>query len=247
MDSSNPTAGHKMLGQRPRLLDLFCCAGGAAMGYHRAGFDVVGVDIAPQPNYPFEFVQGDALEVLRSLTRGVAPLAFFDAIHASPPCQHYSDLARRNGNADDWPDLVDATRDALQATGLPWVIENVEGAALINPVWLCGTEFGLTAVDVDDTPLELWRHRGFESNIPLEGAGGCQHYKYSKVVAGVYAGGNRKKDRARGTGYVPNKAVQSKLMGITWMSERELHQAIPPVYAEHVGKQLINAMALNPV
>src|SRR6476661_8232697 len=102
---------------RPRLLDLFCGAGGAAVGYHRAGFDVVGVDINPQPRYPFEFHQGDALTALEHNWQR------FDAVHASPPCQHYS--ITRHSHAKEHPDLVAATRQALQATGLPWVMENV--------------------------------------------------------------------------------------------------------------------------
>ena len=124
------------LGRKPRLLDLFCCAGGAGTGYSLAGFDVVGVDIKPQPNYPFPFIQTDALNLDSKF------IATFDAIHASPPCQSYSDLAKRNGNADAWPRLIDPVRDVLlPQSGLPYVIENVEGAPLRNPVVLCGTMF----------------------------------------------------------------------------------------------------------
>jgi hypothetical protein len=120
---------------KPRILDLFSGAGGAAVGYHRAGFDVVGVDIVDQPNYPFTFYEMDALEFVRSefLSRGAARGWGFKAIHASPPCQRFSDLAKRNGNAEDWPDLIEPTRSALRATGLPYVIENVEGAPLLDP------------------------------------------------------------------------------------------------------------------
>src|SRR5271166_1559930 len=118
-----------------RILDLFCCAGGAAMGYAQAGFEVVGVDISPQPNYPFLFVQADALKL------DMQYLATFDALHASPPCQSYSDLAKRNGNGDKWPRLIEPVREMFIRSGRPYVIENVEGAPLINPVVLCGTMF----------------------------------------------------------------------------------------------------------
>lgn len=124
-----------------RLLDLYCGAGGAAMGYSWAGFEVVGVDIKPQPNYPFEFVQADALDYLRDLYE--RPLSvWYEAIHASPPCQAYSAL-RTTSNGREYPDLVAATRDLLDATGLPYVIENVRKAPLRASIMLCGSSFGL--------------------------------------------------------------------------------------------------------
>lgn len=122
-------------GHRPRLLDLFCCACGAGVGYNRAGFEVVGVDNKPQPNYPFPFIQADALKLDAKF------LASFDALHASPPCQSYSDLAKRNGNGHEWPRLIEPVRKMLIKTGLPYVIENVDGAPLLDPVVLCGTMF----------------------------------------------------------------------------------------------------------
>ena len=141
---------------RPRLLDLFCGAGGAAVGYHRAGFDVVGVDITPQPNYPFEFVQADALDCARLVIR--CGTATFDAIHASPPCQAYIAACRRATSAADHPDLIGPTRELLQATGLPYVIENVaRRPAASTAVLLCGSMFG----------LGVRRHRLFETNWPL--------------------------------------------------------------------------------
>ena len=220
---------------RPRILDLFSGAGGAGYGYHLAGFDVVGVDIEPQPRYPFEFHQADALEYLAEHWQG------FDAIHASPPCQAYSITA--NAHTVEHPDMVEPTRDALDATGLPWVMENVEGAPLVAPLLLCGTEFGLRAPDVDGVPLALKRHRLFESNVWLMGAGGCAHD--GTQIAGSYTGSRHRKPEHRDNpdrrgGYVPAKPVRDQLMGIDWMNEYELAQAIPPVYTEFIGAQLID-------
>jgi len=215
--------------RRPKLLDLFCCAGGAAVGYDRAGFAVTGVDTEPQPNFPFNFVQADALNL------DVQFIARFDAIHASPPCQHYSDLAKRNGNADEWPDLVDATRAMLQATGKPWVIENVKGAPLRDPVVLCGTMF---------PGLRVIRHRLFESSfsivqpdhIPYLEHPRCHTFDKRKSHYGntcewtdyvsVNGGGNCTLAAARDA------------MGIDWMTKREINEAIPPAYAEYVGREL---------
>jgi len=144
----------------PRILDAFCGAGGAAVGYHRAGFEVVGVDINPQPNYPFEFHQADALEFLADHGHE------YDVRHASPPCQHYAAVTSWRGNQDDHPDLVDATRDALLLTGGSYVIENVPGAPLRRDLTLCGSMFG----------LRVRRHRIFESSAPLTAPEkGCRH------------------------------------------------------------------------
>jgi hypothetical protein len=139
-----------------KLLDLFCGAGGAAMGYHRAGFEVVGIDIAPQPNYPFEFVQADALEY---------PLGGFAAIHASPPCQHYAPVTRWRGRREPHPDLVAVTRSRLRSSGVPWVIENVRGSPLRASHMLCGSMFG----------LQVRRHRYFETTLPLRLVPACSH------------------------------------------------------------------------
>src|SRR5690554_2039294 len=122
---------------KPRLLDLFSCAGGAGVGYARSGFDVVGVDNKPQKHYPFEFHQDDALRYLAEHWEE------FDAIHASPPCQVYSATKHAHAGAGNHPDLLEPTREAVRATGLPYVIENVEGAPLLDPLTLCGSEFGL--------------------------------------------------------------------------------------------------------
>lgn len=219
-----------------RLLDLFCCAGGAAVGYSRAGFEVVGVDIDPQPNYPFEFHQGDALALEEKW------LDSFDAVHASPPCQSYSDLAKRNGNADEWPRLIEPVRELLERTGKPWIIENVEGAPLRDPILLCGTMF---------PPLRVIRHRLFESNVDLVApphAPRKEHplvFTYDKrkphfgqldqdvSFVQVTGGGNCTMANARSA------------MGIDWMGRKvELNEAIPPAYTEFLGRQLVEAIHL---
>lgn len=219
----------------PRLLDLFCCAGGAGFGYARAGFEVVGVDIEPQPNYPFEFHQGDAIEYL--LEHGHE----FDVIHASPPCQTYSVTA--NAHANQHPDLLEPTRAALVEVGRPYIIENVVGAPLNDPILLCGTMFGLRALDVDGVELQLQRHRLFETtfSIPLAPAP-CAHD--STPVGGSYKGSRNRTpaDRSakRRGGYTPALSVRAALLGIDWpMTEHELAQAIPPVYTEWIGTQLL--------
>lgn len=223
--------------KKPRLLDLFCGAGGSAVGYHRAGFEVVGVDILPQPDYPFEFHQSDALTF---------PTGGFDAIHASPPCQRYSH-GTVAGHAHKHPDLVGPTRKRLVSSGLLYVIENVPRSPLINPVVLCGSMFGLTAVDDDGTPLRLQRHRLFEANFDLVAPRACRHDR-SVRVAGAYGGARRDKDEAkyiRKGGYVPSVRVMQRLLGIDWMPERSLFLSIPPAYTEHVGGMLMAAISSN--
>lgn len=227
---------------RPRLLDLFCCAGGAAMGYHQAGFDVVGVDIKPQPRYPFEFVQADCLAL------DPAFVARFDAIHASPPCQAHTAMKTMH-NARPHLDLVPETRAMLVSSGLPWAIENVVGAPLIAPITLCGTMFGLGVEDAD-----LLRHRLFEMSHPPLLVPPCQHGK--RATIGVYGGHVRNRKRARTIGVygegardsrrkfdkgVPDFNVEQarEAMGIDWMTLAELCQAIPPAYTRFIGEQLM--------
>jgi DNA (cytosine-5)-methyltransferase 1 len=230
---------------RPRLLDLFCGAGGAAMGYSRAGFDVVGVDIAPQPRFPFAFVQANAMTY---------PLEGFDAIHASPPCQRYSTMTRGLWKDREHPDLIAATRERIRAAGVPYVIENVENARrlLIEPVKLCGTMFGLGTKEGN----QLRRHRYFECSFGYLMTPPCQHNAYSAVP--VYGGGQdgdyhtpRRKPKTIGVwghaggssardGLVQfNTAARREAMGIDWMTGDELSESIPPAYTEFIGAALI--------
>jgi len=211
------------------------------MGYHLAGFNVVGVDIALRRHYPFPFVQANALDILADPDWA----RMFDAVHASPPCQPYS-ITRVTHNAYEWPDLLQPTRDALLAWGLPYVIENVPGAPLRAPLQLCGSEFGLHAYDeVTGIDLRLRRHRLFESNVWLMGAGGCTctEDRAKGRIGGVYGGGTHQLSRARGDrrgGYTPRTAVQRALLGITWdMPQYAITQAIPPAYTRHIGEQLL--------
>jgi DNA (cytosine-5)-methyltransferase 1 len=203
------------------LLDLFCGAGGAAVGYHRAGFDeIVGVDIKPQPRYPFHFVQHDALDFCRSFGAG------FDAIHASPPCQAYSQsaLSQRN-NGKEYPDLLASTR-ALMSTLRPWVIENVPGAPMRSDFVICGCRVGL--------PLRRVRlfetsWNGFDLMSP------CHHL--GPVVSVV--GHGTPSWVSKQLGYNPTIQQYRDAMGIDWMNRNELSQAIPPAYTEFIGRQLL--------
>lgn len=205
---------------RPKLLDLYCGAGGAGMGYHRAGFEVVGVDISPQPRYPFRFIQADALEYVAANGR------YFDAIHASPPCQRYSTMsACRPGLSEDYPDLIDATRDALDFEYKPYVIENVPGAPLRPDATLCGHMFG----------LELYRHRIFEGGqFVLEQP---EHVPHTLPASRA---GHWKPDTIMSiSGHVSPIAIAREAMSIDWMTRAELAEAIPPQYAEFIGQQLM--------
>jgi DNA (cytosine-5)-methyltransferase 1 len=216
---------------KPRLLDLFCCAGGAGAGYARAGFEVVGVDLTPQPNYPFEFVEANALTLTQAFLRS------FDAIHASPPCQSYSDLAKRNKNGHKWPRLVEPVREMLARTGLPYIIENVEGAPLLNPVVLCGTMF---------PGLRVLRHRLFETNFLLTA---LPHGKHPKVHTldkrkAHYGKTDERRDFVQVTGGGNcSVAAAREAMGIDWMTKNELNEAIPPAYTHFIGEQLLNHLS----
>lgn len=216
-----------------RILDLFCGAGGAGMGYHRAGFEVVGVDINPQPRYPFEFHQGDALEFLAS-----GEAEGFDAIHASPPCEHYARIGCVHGVRGNHPDLIDATRAALIATGLPWVIENVPDAKIPAAVILCGSHFGLGAVgELDGVRRQLRRHRLFEASFAML-SHPCTH---RGEPVGVYGnGGPQRANRNRG--YMGSRQERRDAMGIDWMDNNEIRKAIPPAYTQFIGEQLMRVL-----
>lgn len=231
---------------KPKLLDAFCCEGGASMGFHRAGFDVFGVDLFRhrdtngklkgfrQQRYPFPSHQGDAIEFITEHGHE------YDVIAASPPCQLYSVSANAH-KANHHPDLVGPTRDAILATGKPYIIENVPGAPLLDPVMLCGTMFDLRATDTDGLRVWLKRHRLFESNVFLVPPGGCFHPK-DILCAGVYGNGSPSRDaaKARADGYTPpSQTVRNDLMGIDWMSRNGLSQSIPPIYTEFLGKQMM--------
>lgn len=217
---------------RPRLLDLFCGAGGCSVGYARAGFEVVGVDIEPHPDYPFRILVADVMELL------AVPefLEGFDVVAASPPCQAYSDL-KTSWNAKEHPELIEPVRDALLAWGGPFVIENVEGAArrMRHPVKLCGSMFGLGIEG-----YQLRRHRMFEIHpqIPFLQPE-CAH---SGPVVGVYGDHLRSRGHWRKGADFPGQdkvALAREALGIDWMGWSDLSQSIPPAYTEFIGRQLI--------
>lgn len=213
-----------------RCADLFCGAGGASMGLRRAGFIVEGWDIRPQPRYPFQLHLEDAL---------CADLKPFDFVWASPPCQRYTRMNRgllaSQGRAREHPDLINATRQKLIEWGGAYIIENVEGAPLVNPLRLCGSSFG----------LRVQRHRLFESNIFLF-AGDCSHGQWASDlpplhrlqgksrVVGCYGNG-------RGAG--DTVGAWRKAMQIDWMTRNELKEAIPPAYSEFLGRQIIATLS----
>jgi DNA (cytosine-5)-methyltransferase 1 len=217
---------------RPRLLDLFCGAGGAAVGYHRAGFDVVGVDLRPQPRYPFEFHQADAMTF---------PLDGFDVIHASPPCQRYSAITSFWAIRERHPDLIDPVRERLIASGIPYVIENVPGSPLHSPVQLCGSSFG----------MRVRRHRWFESNVALFPSR-CDHaWQDADPIYEIRQHGRTMKT---GVCYVfgggqagQPVATWRDAMGLPGLTVDELSQAIPPVYTEFIGKHLFDSLVAEVV
>lgn len=222
---------------RPILLDLFCGAGGAAAGYARAGFDVVGVDVESQPRYPYDFIRADWAEPLTVLPglweREGRPYA----IHASPPCQRYSAITGRwAGRADAHPDLVDPVREALELIGAPFVLENVEGAPLVNAVMLCGSHFGLGAEG-----FQLRRHRLFECHgFDLWPPASCAHVGPALPVYG-HPGGSSKRDGLR----FPGVSAWRAGMEIDWMTIAELAEAIPPAFTEHVGRAMLAGIRGN--
>jgi DNA (cytosine-5)-methyltransferase 1 len=216
------------------LLDLFCGAGGAAKGYHDAGLDVMGIDKEPQPHYPFPFVQADALEALKAVISG--EILGVNAIHASPPCQAYSSLRHVHPDTDQkYPKLVEPLRFLLRRAGVPYVIENVEGAPLENPVILCGSHFGLSTYWEGRGTVGLKRHRLFETNWPLPDPGPHDH---SLPAMPVYGHGGKSRGCLIGWGKGGAQACR-EVMGIDWMTRDELNEAIPPAYTQYVGAHLM--------
>lgn len=227
---------------KPKLLDLFCGAGGAAMGYAQAGFEVTGVDIARQKHFPFSFIQANALDYV--LEHG----SEYNAIHASPPCQKYSAMTRGRWQDREHPDLVALTRLALMWMNKLYIIENVPGAPLHDPIMLCGTMFGLQTPEGS----QLRRHRLFEASFPINvKLLSCRHNDGSAI--GVYGGGQHPDRRRPATigvwghgggdshrdGLDHYKvADRRQVMQIDWMTQKELSQAIPPAYTRFIGEQL---------
>ena len=232
-------SGNDYYSKRPKLLDLFCGGGGSALGYYLAGFHVTGVDIAPQPRFPFAFLRGDALEYLAEHGHE------YDAIHASPPCQAYSRLRHLPWlKHRQYPMLLDATRHALEALSLPWwVVENVEDAPMPYSIVLCGQEFG----------LPLYRHRRFglswlvmqpvhpphNHTLCARRSAMAHRYRQSSGVTGIIV---KVISRDSLAGHVAGAKAIGRLIGIDWMRRDELTQAIPPAYTEWIGRQLLAAM-----
>lgn len=218
---------------RPRLLDLFCGAGGSAVGYHRAGFDVVGVDINPQPHYPFPFIRADVNK---------APVDFlsFDSIHASPPCQAYTAASNRwrgaGGLADQRPDLIAETRRLLEATGLPWVMENVVGASktMMTTLLLDGSMFD----------LGVHRPRLFESNVMMLSPGPGTRGEQKIGVYGKSPDG-RMLNYATGQRAARSLAEAQEAMGMDWADWHGTKEAIPPAYTEFIGQQLLQHLSVT--
>lgn len=230
--ASEPQDAHlNGFNKKPKLLDLFCCAGGAGIGYRNAGFEVIGIDIDLQPRYPLPFIRTDALKLDPKF------IATFDAIHASPPCQSYSDLAKRNRNAHEWPRLIEPVRKMLIRSGLPYIIENVEGAPLIDPIVLCGTMF---------KDLRVIRHRLFETNFPIISPQHGKHpicHTFDKRK-GQYGKTDEMRDfvSVNGGGNCSVAAARDA-MGINWMTKNELNEAIPPSYTQFIGAELLAHLA----
>ena len=222
---------------RPLLLDLFCGAGGAAKGYRDAGWDVIGVDIAPQPRYPFEIVRGDALTILRNWQMWFPESV---AIHASPPCQAYSTTASLHAN--EYPRLIEPVRELLLATGLPFVIENVAGARseLREPVTLCGSSFGLA----------VRRHRLFECHgFEVGMVPPCNHGDQPEPIDVTGTGSRRIGDRPDGGGGNSRKprnlGEAREAMGIDYMTRRELSEAVPPAFTRWIGARLMESLGVR--
>ena len=210
-----------------KLLDLYCGVGGASMGYSRAGFDVTGVDLKHGKRYPFNYIRANVLEILADIEF----LNGFDIIHASPPCQTHSitkNLRIAQGKSTSKIDLIPETRAGLIKSAKPFIIENVMGSPLIDPIMLCGSAFG----------LKVRRHRIFESNIKLNGSL-CDHKKQGRPV-GVYGSLN---DEIPNGGKTAKTITEAReVMGIEWGIWTELVEAIPPIFTQYLGRQAINEL-----
>lgn len=202
-----------------KALDLFCGAGGASMGLHRAGFDVTGVDLHPQPNYPFRFIQADALTF---------PLQGFDFVWASPPCQAFTAYKRRPEHVTERPNLIPTVRSRLEESGGQYIIENVMGAPLKRPFVLCGSMFN----------LDVRRHRQFETSFSVL-VPACNHAVQTPRFAQATNRRNKRSTVEVGVWRIP-LSTQQKAMGIDWMTLEELSQAIPPAYSEHIARQVLS-------
>jgi DNA (cytosine-5)-methyltransferase 1 len=208
-----------------KLLDLFCGVGGASVGYHQAGFEVYGVDLKHGKRYPFTYLRADVLDVLKDKDF----INQFDVIHASPPCQTHSitkHLRNAQGNSTSKLDLIPETREALIASGKPYIIENVPGSPLINTIQLCGSSFG----------LKVRRHRLFESNMPLIGSK-CDHKAQGRPI-GVYGSLNDEIPKGGKTATTIDEA--RKAMDMDWAIWTELVEAIPPAFTKYLGGQIVN-------
>jgi DNA (cytosine-5)-methyltransferase 1 len=219
-------AGLTLPSSTMKLLDLYCGGGGASDGYVRAGFTVTGVDIVSQRYYPYPFIQMNALDV--DFFRE------FDVIHASPPCQAFTAYKRREGWVKDSADLIDETRLLLESTGLPYVIENIPNAPLVNPVQLCGSSFG----------LDVRRHRIFESNLDLVGKP-CDHKWQTPRFAPASNRTNLRSTVEIGVGRIPME-IQLQAMGFDRpISRRSLTEALPPAYTEWLGTQILSELSVR--
>jgi len=209
---------------RFRLLDLYCCAGGAGEGYRLAGFDVTGVDICQQPKNPHRFILADALEYLRQHGHE------YDAIHASPPCQAYTKATKQwRKEGREYVDLIAATREALIASGKPWIIENVPGAPLRSPVLLNGSVFG----------IRVHRPRYFETSFFLEQPS-VPTMKPVKMGRPIREG-----DIVQPVGHFSGVRYAAREMGLPWMGQGELAQAIPPAYTRWIAERLISVLTVS--
>ena len=206
-----------------KLLDLYCCAGGAGYGYEQAGFDVTGVDIEYQPKHRGKFIQADAIEFLKVNYQN------YDVIHASPPCQAYSTASmqfRTKGKRYD--DLISITREILQKINKPYIIENVPGSPLLNPIVLCGAMFN----------MRTYRHRLFESNIKLISPPHPEHiYPNAKM-------GRKPKENEfiQYVGHFSGVNLVQEMTGLHWLGQKELAQSIPPAYTKFIGEQIIKIL-----